>query len=272
MTQTTPSHSQAVEAEPIAIVNKATCISVHRGNEVLANFAGPESHANARLFAAALTSQQEVAAPVSDERADEIANACYHELLVTTAYNGGMGGLTWDRALVRAAMAARTAPAGTVPLSQGKQPLTDDQIDEIADSDECSPDDRGWGPKFSKRVFARAVLAAQEKQDQGHLAAADSGGVQEHTSREWDHVDDVLAVIERMRSGEWYWGSNSRCKYIELRIDTRDGGCILRDRESVRISPAQLAKQLNGYGPMPPWERANPATEQGRAVDVGAKS
>jgi hypothetical protein len=80
--------------------------------------------------------------------------------------------------------------------------------------------------------------------------------VVEHTGREWDHVDDVLAVIERMRSGEWYWGSNSRCKYIELRIDTRDGGCILRDRESVRITPAQLAKQLGDLGRMPPWERA----------------
>ncbi|MES2950245.1 MAG: hypothetical protein V4858_17010 [Pseudomonadota bacterium] len=61
---------------------------------------------------AAATRPQEVVRgePVTDEQADEIANACYHELLVTTTYNGGMGGQTWDRALVRAALAARTAP------------------------------------------------------------------------------------------------------------------------------------------------------------------
>lgn len=50
------------------------------------------------------------AVPVTDEQADEIANACYRDLRETTTYNGGMGGQTWDRALVRAAMAARTAP------------------------------------------------------------------------------------------------------------------------------------------------------------------
>lgn len=37
--------------------------------------------------------------------------------------------------------------------------LTDDQIYEIADSPECNPDDRGWGPKFSTLKFARAILA-----------------------------------------------------------------------------------------------------------------
>lgn len=38
--------------------------------------------------------------------------------------------------------------------------LTDEEIYEIADSPECNPDDRGWGPKFSTLKFARAVLAA----------------------------------------------------------------------------------------------------------------
>lgn len=38
------------------IVRKATCISVHRGNEVLANFAGPDSEDHAALFVRALAS------------------------------------------------------------------------------------------------------------------------------------------------------------------------------------------------------------------------
>lgn len=53
------------------------------------------------------------AAEVTDGQADEIANACYRGLL-PTGYSGGMGGQTWDRALVRAAIASRTpAPVAT---------------------------------------------------------------------------------------------------------------------------------------------------------------
>lgn len=60
---------------------------------------------------------------------------------------------------------------------------------------------------------------------------------------EWDCVDDVLAVLELARKGEWEWFGNSKCKYIELRIDMRDGYCILRDREGNRISPDELRRQ-----------------------------
>lgn len=67
----------------------------------------------------------------------------------------------------------------------------------------------------------------------------------------WDHVDDVLAVIEKARRGEWGWVGNSQCKYIEVRIDMRDGGCILRDRDGTRISPSDLARQHAGLGGVP---------------------
>jgi hypothetical protein len=66
---------------------------------------------------AALARPQEVAG-VTDEQADEIANACYRDLL-PTGYNGGMGGQTWDRALVRAALAASRAP-----VAVGVEPAT----------------------------------------------------------------------------------------------------------------------------------------------------
>ena len=61
----------------------------------------------------------------------------------------------------------------------------------------------------------------------------------------WDHIDDVLKVLELARAGKWQWFSNSRCKYIELRIDMREGGCILKDREGKRIDVADFAKQVN---------------------------
>lgn len=66
------------------------------------------------LYTAPPLPAQVQAADLSDERADEIANACYRELL-PKGYNGGMGGQTWDRALVRAAIASRTPAPGMAP-------------------------------------------------------------------------------------------------------------------------------------------------------------
>jgi hypothetical protein len=41
--------------------------------------------------------------------------------------------------------------------------LTDEQIMEIADSDECNPDKSGWGAKFDYLLFARAIIRALAK-------------------------------------------------------------------------------------------------------------
>jgi len=81
-----------------------------------------------------------VASPaVSDEEADALANLCYTSLLAT-GYNGGMGGLTWDRALVRMAV-LRTA---TPPVGAGGAGVMDARPDSVhSDSGEC---DRVQGP------------------------------------------------------------------------------------------------------------------------------
>lgn len=59
----------------------------------------------------------------------------------------------------------------------------------------------------------------------------------------WDHIDGVLKVLELARAGKWNWGANSQCKYIEVRIDMRDGGCILKDHEGNRIDLETLQRQ-----------------------------
>lgn len=69
---------------------------------------------------------------------------------------------------------------------------------------------------------------------------------------QWDHFGDILPTLKAISRGDWYWGANSRCKYIEIRLDTRDGGCLLFDRERVRISPAQFAHQSHSVR-MEPW-------------------
>lgn len=71
-------------------------------------------------------------------------------------------------------------------------------------------------------------------------------------SNTWDHFGAILPTLKAISRGDWYWGANSRCKYIEIRLDTRDGGCILYDRERVRISPEQFAHQSHPVR-MEPW-------------------
>lgn len=46
----------------------------------------------------------------------------------------------------------------------------------------------------------------------------------------WDHVDSFIDVYEKMKRKEWSWVRNMDCKYVELRIDMRDGGCIIRTK------------------------------------------
>lgn len=71
-------------------------------------------------------------------------------------------------------------------------------------------------------------------------------------ANQWDHFGDILPTLKAISRGDWYWGANSRCKYIEIRLDTRDGGCLLYDRERVRISPEQFAHQSHPVR-MEPW-------------------
>jgi hypothetical protein len=74
----------------------------------------------------------------------------------------------------------------------------------------------------------------------------------------WDNIKDIFPLLEIIRKkksafdmDKWTWLKNSRCKYIEIRIDTRDGGCIIRDRDGNRISPKQLMYQYSENNPDP---------------------
>jgi len=70
----------------------------------------------------------------------------------------------------------------------------------------------------------------------------------EDAARPWDNLRDVLPVLKDASAGRWSWTENTACKYVELRIDMRDGGCIIRDRNGNRITPEQLANQPYGKG------------------------
>lgn len=59
----------------------------------------------------------------------------------------------------------------------------------------------------------------------------------------WDHIDSFLKIYKLVKEKKWSWIFSSNCKYVNLRIDMRDGGCIIMDRDGKRISPEQLEYQ-----------------------------
>ena len=61
----------------------------------------------------------------------------------------------------------------------------------------------------------------------------------------WYPVKDVLDVLE---NEEWMWPLNARCKYVDIRIDTRDMMCTIKDRNGEYITIEDLRRQ---YGKDP---------------------
>ena len=53
----------------------------------------------------------------------------------------------------------------------------------------------------------------------------------------WDHLNNFLEVYKLMTEKKWSWGRNHMCKYIDLRIDMRDGGCLI---EAKGVSPIKV--------------------------------
>jgi len=55
----------------------------------------------------------------------------------------------------------------------------------------------------------------------------------------------VEAVLEVLRDKRWLWTRNMACKYVNIRVDTRDMHCTLQDRHGTSITLGQLARQLD---------------------------
>lgn len=104
---------------------------------------------------------------------------------------------------------------------------------------------------------ARAALAAQpqaerergrpppDPEDDARLQA-------KIANNQWDHINDFIPVFRAAMAGRWSWFENMDCKYVELWIDMRDGGCLIKNRRRERISPAKLAYQFSAHtAPLP---------------------
>lgn len=64
----------------------------------------------------------------------------------------------------------------------------------------------------------------------------------------WINIDEVMKVIQKSRKHNlsWGWYRNTKCKYISLRVDMRDGHCVLMDREDNVITLEDLQYQYRG--------------------------
>ena len=58
----------------------------------------------------------------------------------------------------------------------------------------------------------------------------------------WVQVSEVIAIIQ---DPKWSWVRNAPCKYVEVRIDTRDMCCRIYDRDRREITLTDLARQLD---------------------------
>jgi hypothetical protein len=59
----------------------------------------------------------------------------------------------------------------------------------------------------------------------------------------WVPIEKIVEVIEQSRAKKWLWPLNWDCKYIVLRIDMRDGHCVIMDRNQKPITLAELQRQ-----------------------------
>ena len=55
----------------------------------------------------------------------------------------------------------------------------------------------------------------------------------------WIPIENVIAVLK----DNWQWIKNPSCKYVDLRIDTRDMHCVIFDRDHNLITLNQLRYQ-----------------------------
>ncbi len=59
----------------------------------------------------------------------------------------------------------------------------------------------------------------------------------------FDFVLEASKAKSPIKDRVWSWTKNSECKYIDIRIDMRDGGFILRNRNDKRIELKDLKFQ-----------------------------
>jgi len=61
----------------------------------------------------------------------------------------------------------------------------------------------------------------------------------------WYAFDDLKPFFDAVKSGEWEWGRNCQFKYVDIRIDTRGGHIIIKNRDGNSVTMAELMAQYD---------------------------
>lgn len=59
--------------------------------------------------------------------------------------------------------------------------------------------------------------------------------------------DDVAAFVKLVQDNPGFWLSDFQLKYLDIRIDTRDGGFVLKDRDGEKISPDRVVSAIKQH-------------------------
>lgn len=116
-------------------------------------------------------------------------------------------------------------------------------------------------PEYSKGYTINPVIPERNQSNDGEFIIAASTGEplskicdrrysgsnasleEKEKMNIWDSVDQFIDVLNKMRAGVWKWYKNTTCKYVNLTVDMRDGGCLIFDKDGKRIDPKQLRWQ-----------------------------
>lgn len=69
----------------------------------------------------------------------------------------------------------------------------------------------------------------------------------EHGSNEWEHDIGAFAKLLQDNADNHWWGMDTKLKYLNVRVDTRDGGFVLFDRDNNRISPDRVTTAIKKW-------------------------
>lgn len=62
---------------------------------------------------------------------------------------------------------------------------------------------------------------------------------------------DIAEWLDAVATGRWTWTRNTRCKYVDLKLDTRRGAYSILDRNGRPITFEQLRWQYPEPAPTP---------------------
>ena len=69
---------------------------------------------------------------------------------------------------------------------------------------------------------------------------------------------ELKTFLGRVLSNDWSWAENTKFKYINIRVDTRNGSFLVYDDDQNRVDVEQVFWQYSKETPKPPKSKHYP--------------